>query len=103
VYLNAVANLGLRTVRVTPKDEVTSAFTREEAAGLLGRVPPPDRAGRPSADTPLPTVEADQPLRIALRQMQVLHPDGRPTGVLMLEDTLEELVGEIRDATQRRD
>jgi CBS domain containing-hemolysin-like protein len=60
---------------------------------------------------PLPTVEADQPLRIALRQMQttgahlaqVLHPDGRPTGVLMLEDTLEELVGEIRDATQRRD
>ena len=33
--LNAIANLTLRAAGVTPKDEVTSAFTREEVAGLV--------------------------------------------------------------------
>lgn len=33
--LNGIANLSLRAVRVQPKDEVTSAFTRDEVAGLL--------------------------------------------------------------------
>jgi CBS domain containing-hemolysin-like protein len=33
--LNRIATLCLRTVRVEPKDEVTSAFTRDEVAGLV--------------------------------------------------------------------
>jgi CBS domain containing-hemolysin-like protein len=33
--LNAVANLTLKAVRVTPRNEVTSAFTRDEVAGLI--------------------------------------------------------------------
>ncbi len=33
--LNAIANLVLRIGGVTPKDEVTSAFTRDEVAGLV--------------------------------------------------------------------
>ena len=33
--LNALANLTLRTVRITPQEEVTSAFTRDEVAGLI--------------------------------------------------------------------
>lgn len=32
---NAVANASLRVVRVQPKDEVTSAYTRDEVAGLV--------------------------------------------------------------------
>lgn len=35
VGLNAFANICLRTLKVTPKDEVTSAFTRDEVAGLV--------------------------------------------------------------------
>jgi CBS domain containing-hemolysin-like protein len=35
VVLNAIANLGLRLLKVEPKDEVTSTYTREEVAGLL--------------------------------------------------------------------
>lgn len=33
--LNGIANLSLRAVRVQPKDEVTSAFSRDEVAGLV--------------------------------------------------------------------
>jgi len=33
--LNWVANLSLRAVGITPRDEVTSAFTRDEVAGLV--------------------------------------------------------------------
>jgi CBS domain containing-hemolysin-like protein len=33
--LNALANLTLRAVRITPQEEVTSAFTREEVAGMI--------------------------------------------------------------------
>ncbi|PFG20050.1 hemolysin family protein [Serinibacter salmoneus] len=33
--LNGIANISLRIIRVTPKDEVTSAFTRDEVAGLV--------------------------------------------------------------------
>jgi CBS domain containing-hemolysin-like protein len=33
--LNAIANATLRMLGVTPKDEVTSAFTRDEVAGLV--------------------------------------------------------------------
>src|SRR5690606_34137544 len=35
VGLNAIANLTLRMLRVEPKDEVTSTFTREEVAALV--------------------------------------------------------------------
>lgn len=34
-FLNAVANATLRLFGVTPQDEVTSAFTRDEVAGLV--------------------------------------------------------------------
>ena len=34
--LNKLANLGLRALRVQPKDEVTSTFTRNEVASLVG-------------------------------------------------------------------
>jgi CBS domain containing-hemolysin-like protein len=188
VALNALANLGLRALRVQPKNEITSAFTREEVAGLLAEshregllesdrerllsealafeertvgavlvpvsslvtVPPTvtpaeveelvartgysrfpvldgagligyvhvkDLLGTPDRDRPvdpalirsLPEVGADTPLRTALRQMQttgahltrVVDDAGRLTGVVMLEDALEELVGEVTDATQR--
>ena len=37
VALNAVANLGLRVLRIEPKNEVTSTYTREEVAGLLAQ------------------------------------------------------------------
>lgn len=33
--VNGIANLGLRILRVEPKDEVTSSFTRAEVAGLV--------------------------------------------------------------------
>jgi CBS domain containing-hemolysin-like protein len=190
VTLNALANLGLRILRVEPRNEVTSAFTREEVAGLLaesrregllepGReqllvealefeqrtvatvlVPPSSLVTVPPSVTPvevealvartgysrfpvrdgadltgyvhvkdvlgtpdrdrdrpmdpavvraLPEVGADTPLRLALRQMQttgahltrVVDGSGRLIGVAMLEDALEELVGEVTDATQR--
>jgi CBS domain containing-hemolysin-like protein len=35
VLLNAIANAVLRLMRIEPKDEVTSAFTREEVAALV--------------------------------------------------------------------
>jgi len=35
VVLNAIANAVLRLVRVEPKDEITSAYTREEVAALV--------------------------------------------------------------------
>ena len=33
---------------------------------------------------------------------RVLGPDGTTRGVLFLEDVIEQLIGEIRDATQNR-
>lgn len=35
-FINAVANLVLRLLRVEPKDEVASAFTRDEVASMIG-------------------------------------------------------------------
>lgn len=35
ILVNGLANAVLRLLRVTPKDEVTSAFTRDEVAGLV--------------------------------------------------------------------
>ena len=189
--LNQAANLVLRLLRVQPKDEVTSAFTREEVAGFLaqsrreglldqhehdlltgaltfsdhrvaqvsialadlvtvtsdstpaeieqrcagtgysrfpvrgtdgdltGYIHVKDLLDVP-ADThdqhvprhlirPLSTVTADQPLRDVLATMQrqgthltrVTDPAHHLTGVAALEDVLEELVGEVRDATRK--
>lgn len=187
VLLNAIANAVLRLLRVEPKEEVTSAFTREEVAamvdesrgeglirsdeydrlsGALGftqrtvssvllsaadlttvrsgahtaeveqacattgfsRFPvtadgdiigylhvkdvletDPDRHERVVADTwvrPLATVGSDDLLHDALTTMQsrgahmgrVVDGTGNVLGVVALEDVLEELVGEIRDA-----
>jgi CBS domain containing-hemolysin-like protein len=58
---------------------------------------------------PLAAVPVGAPLREALRQLQAggshvaaaTDAAGRITGVVMLEDVLEELVGEIRDASRR--
>lgn len=72
---------------------------------------PPDGAAEPVSDhlRPLTSVQGDDPLRTALATMQsrglhlarVVDERGRLLGVAMLEDVLEELVGEIRDATRR--
>ena len=67
-------------------------------------VPPLD----PSRVRPLATVTPTTDLRDALRQLQaegahltrVVDDDARLRGVATLEDVLEQLVGEVRDATQ---
>jgi CBS domain containing-hemolysin-like protein len=191
VALNAVANGVLRLLRVEPKDEISSTFTREEVAGLVeesrreglldeesydllsgalgfgertvervllpaaglttvargtsvaaveercaetgfSRFPVVDAAGqltgylhvkdvlesdparrdRPVADKwirPLATVRPGDRLQEALGVMQargahlarVADADGTVHGVVALEDVLEELVGEVRDASRR--
>jgi CBS domain containing-hemolysin-like protein len=192
--LNITANRILRMIGVTPSDEVTSAFTRDEVAGLVeesrregmldadetrlltgalafherdassallpletivslpitvtpaeveetaGRTGysrfPVTRDGemigylhmkdalevkdkhrnRPIAESwvrPLPTVRLSDPLREVLEAMQssgahlarVVVRSGRgrgkTVGVVALEDVLEELIGEVRDAAQQ--
>ena len=69
----------------------------------------PTAADRPIEDKwlrPFATVPAGAPLHEALTILQrrgahvgrVVHPDGSLVGLITLEDVLEELVGEIRDA-----
>jgi len=189
--LNALANLTLRAVGVTPQTEVTSAFTRDEVAGLVAqsrreglldqdehellsgalvfderdarsivlahdrvvgvalgatavdvealaartgysRFPVRDGSGTlvgylhlkdvlevephrrlavipASRVRPLASVLAGAKLRSVLSTLQasgahlaqVVDTDGQVLGVLALEDVLEELVGEVRDNTQR--
>lgn len=187
--LNWVANGVLRLMGVEPKNEVASAFTRDEVAGLVEEsrregyldshesnllagalgfeertarsvllplktietVPvtvtpaevemvaartgfsrfPVSRDGemvgylhlkdalefkdrhrnRPIAESwvrPLPTVSESDLLRFVLETMQasgahlarVTGADGQAIGVVALEDVLEELIGEVRDATR---
>lgn len=189
VGLNTIANGVLRLVRIEPKSEITSTFTREEVSGLVeesrrkglldadeynllagalgfqertvacvllpvdklvtvprhasvaeverscaqtgySRLPvvdgtdlvgylhvkdlletDPERRRRPMADTwvrPLATVAVDDRLHRALEVMKVRGAHmarvsdsaGAVLGVVALEDVLEELVGEIRDASQ---
>jgi CBS domain containing-hemolysin-like protein len=191
VAMNFVGNGVLRLLKVEPKDEVSSTFTREEVAGLVeesrreglldadeydllagalgfhertvervllpvdglstvrrgtsvaeveercaatgfSRFPvidsggqltgylhvkdvletDPERRRRPVADKwirPLATVRRGDALHDALQVMQargahmarVAGEDGTVYGVVALEDVLEELVGEIRDASQQ--
>jgi len=66
-----------------------------------------DQALDPALIRPLPTVLQAAPLHEALSQLQrtgahlgrVQDPAGQSVGVIALEDVLEELVGEVRDAT----
>lgn len=188
--LNGLANITLRLIGIQPKDEVASAFTRDEVAGLveesrgagyldaheshllagalefeerdarsvllplesIEKVPvtvtpaeveevaartgfsrfPVERDGdmigylhlkdalefkdrhrnRPIAESwvrPLPTVRLRDPLRSILETMQasgahlarVIGDERKTVGMVALEDVLEELIGEVRDATQR--
>ncbi|MCZ2817245.1 hemolysin family protein [Modestobacter sp. VKM Ac-2984] len=189
--LNQVANLVLRALRVTPQDEVSSTYTRDQVTGLIGEshregliderehqlltgalqfdeqrtadvaIPTADLVTVPSGITvgeleevcaatgysrfpvvdgdgdlegyvhlkdflavpvaerdspvdpalirPLAGATTDQGLRDVLATMQregahlavVRDGDsGRAVGVVALEDVLEELVGEVRDAAQ---
>ncbi|MBF4163779.1 hemolysin family protein [Nocardioides acrostichi] len=188
VSLNAVANGTLRLMRIEPRDEVASAFTREEVAALMeesrgegllredeydrlagalgfteksveavllptaslatvqrgasaadveavcaatgfSRFPVTDEAGelvgylhikdvlepdeqrrsRALDDKwirPFATVRLDDALHEALERLQargahlarVVSPDGETLGLATLEDVIEELIGEIRDA-----
>lgn len=72
----------------------------------------PEKLSRPLANKwvrPLPAVTPDHSLKGALEVMrgrgshlaQVVDSEGQTFGVIMLEDVLEKLVGEIRDATQQ--
>ncbi|MGK2933276.1 MAG: hemolysin family protein [Solirubrobacterales bacterium] len=188
--LNWVANMFLRLIRIEPRSEVASAFTRDEVSGLVEEsrregmldaheshlragaleveerdagavllpmdiietvpvtVTPAEveevagRTGfsrfpvsredqmigylhlkdalefedvhrnRPIAESwvrPLPTVRLRDPLRSVLETMQgsgahlarVIGDDSKTLGVVALEDVLEELIGEVRDATRR--
>lgn len=192
VTINALANAILRTLRVEPKDEVSSTFTREEVAALveesrgegliaeseydrlsgalgftektvaevllpaaemttvergstgaevealcaatgysrfpvtaggelLGYLhikdvlePDEERRLRPVADRwirPLATVLPDTALHDALEVLQrrgshmarVVDASGTTLGIAALEDVIEELVGEIRDAAHAED
>ncbi len=186
--LNAMANGTLRLLRVEPRDEVSSTYTREEVAALVeeshgeGMIeadeydrlagalgftektvaavlltpdtlamvargstgadvealcaatgfsrfpvtgadgdlvgylhikdvlePDEERRERPVDDKwirPFASVTAETPLHEALETLQrrgahmarVVEPDGRTLGLATLEDVIEELVGEIRDA-----
>ncbi|GIJ80034.1 Hemolysin, contains CBS domains [Micromonospora phaseoli] len=63
----------------------------------------------PSLIRPLATLDAERSLRDALTAMQyrgahlatVIDPTGQVLGLAALEDVLEKLVGEVRDATRR--
>ena len=188
--LNWSANMVLRLIRIEPRSEVASAFTRDEVSGLVEEsrregmldaheshllagalefeerdagavllpmdiietvpvtVTPAEveevagRTGfsrfpvsrddqmigylhlkdalefedrhrnRPIAESwvrPLPTVRLRDTLRSVLETMQgsgahlarVIGDDSGTLGVVALEDVLEELIGEVRDATQR--
>jgi CBS domain containing-hemolysin-like protein len=193
VVLNAIANATLRLIRVEPKDELTSAFTREEVAALVeesrgeglleddeydrlagalgftektvasvlmpvetlavvrrgssaaqvealcattgysrfpvaaadGELvgylhikdvlePDEERRERPVEDKwirPFAPVTREEPLHDALETLQrrgahmarVVDADGATLGLAALEDLLEELVGEIRDAAHHED
>ncbi|WP_460770382.1 CBS domain-containing protein [Mariniluteicoccus flavus] len=70
-----------------------------------------DRADEPLADDvirPLATVRRDDPVRDVLSRMQkveshlavVTDEDGEVVGTAMLEDVVELMIGEVRDAGQ---
>ena len=98
---------------------VNAAATGEEEGGLIGYLHLKDLlyADDDRHDQPIPekrirslvSVGFDDEVEEALATMQragthlarVIAESGRTAGVLFLEDVLEELVGEVRDATRR--
>jgi CBS domain containing-hemolysin-like protein len=114
--LNWIANVALRAVGVTPKDEVTSAFTRDEVAGLVdesrreglidhherrllvGALKFEERDARSvllpaeTLETVSPDVTPDELERVAARTGFSRFPvsrDGTLVGYLHLKDVLE--------------
>jgi CBS domain containing-hemolysin-like protein len=114
--LNWIANMVLRAVGVHPKDEVTSAFTRDEVAGLVdesrreglidhherrllvGALKFEERDARSvllpaeTLETVSPDVTPDELERVAARTGFSRFPvsrDGRLVGYLHLKDVLE--------------
>ncbi|MGB0120405.1 MAG: hemolysin family protein [Solirubrobacterales bacterium] len=113
-------------VTVTPAEvevaAVRTGFSRfpvERDGGMIGYLHLKDalefkdrHRSRPIAESwvrPLPTVRIRDPLRSILETMQgsgahlarVIGEDRKTVGMVALEDVLEELIGEVRDATQR--
>jgi len=113
-------------VTVTPAEvEVMAArtgfsrFPVERDGGMIGYLHLKDalefkdrHRNRPIAESwvrPLPTVRLRDPLRSILETMQgsgahlarVVADDRSTVGMVALEDVLEELIGEVRDATRR--
>jgi len=113
-------------VTVTPAEvEVAAArtgfsrFPVERDGGMIGYLHLKDalefkdrHRNRPIAESwvrPLPTVRLHDPLRSILETMQgsgahlarVIGDDRKTVGMVALEDVLEELIGEVRDATRR--
>ena len=100
-----------RAARAAPSFRVTWSSwvictSRTSSSPTTPRIP---RRCRPRRVRALVTVPADQDVEDALVAMQragthlarVVDAAGTPVGVVFLEDVLEELVGEVRDATQR--
>ncbi len=98
----------------------STGFSRFPVAGDDGQLvgylhikdvldPDEERRARPLADSwirPFATVAMEDPLHVALEKLrrrgahmaQVVDAEGASLGVITLEDAIEELVGEIRDA-----
>lgn len=114
--LNGMANLGLRILRIDPRDEVAAAFTSEEVAGLIaesareGMLDPEEEqlatgalglAQRPAAELVIPAerlraVRSTDPLQAVLdatrdtgfSRYPVLGAGGAPVGYLHVRDVL---------------
>lgn len=115
--LNALANVGLRLLRVPQKDEVTAAFTEEEVAlliaesgreGMLGGTETALASGalglvaRPAAELVIPratlrTVSIDDTVADVLKatvdtgfsRFPVVESDGSPVGYVHVRDLLD--------------
>lgn len=103
---DAAARTGFSRFPITREGELIGYLHLKDALEVKDK-----HRNRPIAESwvrPLPTVRRTDGIRSALETMQnsgshlarVLGPDGRTVGVIALEDVLEELIGEVRDATQ---
>lgn len=96
----------VRTASAPPADPLVGYLHLTDILNV-----PPSRRHRPVDPTlirPLPPVPLTAPLHEVLNQLRrtgahlaaAQDPAGRTVGVVALEDVLEELVGEVRDATR---
>lgn len=104
-----VARTGFSRFPITEHGQLTGFLHLKDALEVEDR-----HRNRPIARRwvhSLPTVRRADGLRGALETMQesgahlarVIDPGGATVGVIALEDVLEELIGEISDATRKRD